>query len=433
MKCKVDFVPVKMRLPLKFGSETVDSIKIASVTLENYGATGRGETPLSVGWAWPGNLSFAYREEMMCKFCTFLADNLEYSSEKHPMVTGYQVISEKLSNWLDEFNKKNNCEMPYLAALISLSAFDIALHDAYAVAKNVPVYEIYSRKFMPCDLEYFYCDPAFSGKYPEDYFVKAVPGTLTVWHLVGGKDLLTDAELTGNEPDDGYPVTLTEWIKRDGITALKVKLTGVDRKFDYERMVNVGKIALEYGCTAISYDFNCMVTDPEYVNSLVDELSEKEPEISALLLYVEQPFPSEIEKYLVDVSSVSERKPLFMDESAHDWQHVKLGLSLGWNGVALKVCKTQTGALLSGIWAKEHGMQLMVQDLTNPRLAMMPHTLLAANIGTICGVECNAPQFYPAESNDYEKQHPGLYERRNGVVVIESLKDQPGFGYKSEY
>ena len=203
-------------------------------------------------------------------------------------------------------------------------------------------------------------------------------------------------------------MTLTEWIKRDGITALKVKLTGVDRKFDYERMVNVGKIALEYGCTAISYDFNCMVTDPEYVNSLVDELSEKEPEISALLLYVEQPFPYEIEKYLVDVSSVSERKPLFMDESAHDWQHVKLGLSLGWNGVALKVCKTQTGALLSGIWAKEHGMQLMVQDLTNPRLAMMPHTLLAANIGTICGVECNAPQFYPAESNDYEKQHPGL-------------------------
>ena len=79
-----------------------------------------------------------------------------------------------------------------------------------------------------------------------------------------------------------------------------------------------------------------------------------------------------------------------MDESAHDWKLVRLGQSLGWTGVALKTCKTQTGALLSACWAKAHGMTLMVQDLTNPRLAMIPHVQLAAHIGTIMGVECNA-------------------------------------------
>ena len=431
MNCKIDFVPVEMRLPLKFGGETVYSIQIASVSLESYGAVGHGETPLSVGWAWPADLTFKYREEMMCKFGKFISDNLAYSDE-HPMIAGYKVINNDLPRWLESFNSENGCSMPYLAALITLSAFDIALHDAFAVANNVPVYEIYGRKYMPRDLEYFFNDPVFSRKYPEDYFVKGINSKLTVWHLVGGKDLLTDAELTGNEPDDGYPVTLTDWIKRDGITALKIKLTGVDSVFDYNRMVSVGKIALEYNCTAISYDFNCMVTDPDYVNSLLDKLAAEEPEISALLLYVEQPFPYDIEKNMIDVSSVSNRKPLFMDESAHDWQHVKLGRTLGWNGVALKVCKTQTGALLSGIWAKEHGMQLMVQDLTNPRLAMMPHTLLAANIGTICGVECNAPQFYPEASLNYEKRHPGLYERRNGVVDISTLLGVSGFGYAKE-
>ena len=41
--------------------------------------------------------------------------------------------------------------------------------------------------------------------------------------------------------------------------------------------------------------------------------------------------------------SVSARKPLFMDESAHDWRLVRLGRTLGWTGVALKTCKTQTG------------------------------------------------------------------------------------------
>ena len=75
-----------------------------------------------------------------------------------------------------------------------------------------------------------------------------------------------------------------------------------------------------------------------------------------------------------------------------------MGRELGWTGVALKTCKTQTGALLSACWAKQHGMTLMVQDLTNPRLAMIPHVQLAAHIGTIMGVECNAMQFYPDAS-----------------------------------
>ena len=73
--------------------------------------------------------------------------------------------------------------------------------------------------------------------------------------------------------------------------------------------------------------------------------------------------------------SVSARKPLFMDESAHDWRFVRLGRELGWSGVALKTCKTQTGAILSLCWAKAHGMTLMVQDLSNPMLAQIPHVL----------------------------------------------------------
>ena len=100
-----------------------------------------------------------------------------------------------------------------------------------------------------------------------------------------------------------------------------------------------------------------------------------------MLLYVEQPFPYDLEAHRIDVHSVSARKPLFMDESAHDWRFVRLGRELGWSGVALKTCKTQTGALLSLCWAKAHGMTLMVQDLSNPMLAQIPHVLLAAHAG----------------------------------------------------
>ena len=74
-------------------------------------------------------------------------------------------------------------------------------------------------------------------------------------------------------------------------------------------------------------------------------------------------------------------------------------------------------------------MTLMVQDLTNPRLAMLPHVQLAAHVGTIMGVECNAMQFYPDASAAEEKVHPGLYRRRNGVLDLSSISGS-GFGMR---
>ena len=148
-----------------------------------------------------------------------------------------------------------------------------------------------------------------------------------------------------------------------------------------------------------------------------------------MLLYVEQPFPYDLEAHRIDVHGVSARKPLFMDESAHDWHLVRLGRSLGWTGVALKTCKTQTGALLSLCWAKAHGMTLMVQDLTNPMLAQVPHVLLAAHAGTIMGVESNGMQFYPDASRPEAAVHPGLYRRRGGRLDLSTIAG-PGFGYR---
>lgn len=426
---KLHFIPVTMRLPLKFGAETIHSIQIAHVEFSAYGAVGRGETPLSVGWAWPSELSFAFRESVMKDFCQVLAANWP-EPESDPLTAGYDFLTRELPQLHAEFNARHAVDMPHLAALICASAFDIAIHDAFGLAHEIPTYQTYNARFMAHDLHFFFREPAFRGQYPADYFVTAPPRKLPVWHLVGGKDLLRESERTGNEPDDGYPVTLEQWIARDGLRCLKIKLTGRDSEWDYSRLVEIGKIARQYDCRALSPDFNCMVREPLYVNRILDRLQREEPAIHQLILYVEQPFPYDLEANRIDVHDCARRKPLFMDESAHDWQLVKQGHKLGWNGVALKVCKTQTGALLSACWAKAHGMQLMVQDLTNPMLATIPHVLLAAHVGTIMGVECNAPQFYPEASLEHEKRHPGLYERRNGSVDLSTLTG-PGLGYYS--
>ena len=326
--------------------------------------------------------------------------------------------------------------MPWLAALVCSSPFDIALHDAYGKLHARPIYEMYGPEFVNRDLASFLQPAAgvrmsFKDRYPAEFLSLKRPDHLPAWHLVGGLDPLEETELTGAEPDDGYPVTLEQWIKRDGLKCLKVKLRGNDAEWDYRRLVKVGRLGSERGVHWLSADFNCTVGEPDYVNVILDRLRDEQPRIYGMVLYVEQPFPYELEQHPIDVHSVSARKPLFLDESAHDWKQVRLGRELGWSGVALKTCKTQTGALLSACWARAHGMSLMVQDLTNPMLAQIPHVLLAAHTGTIMGVETNAMQFYPDASRAESEVHPGLYKRRCGELNLSSLRG-PGFGYRGE-
>lgn len=434
------FLPVKTRVPLKFGTEVLTSITCARVRLivtdeKGHQAVGWGETPLSVQWVWPGNISYEERHRSLQEFCIKLAAawaNFSYSG--HALEIGHAFQTQVLPELLTAHNQQysNQAHMPWLAALVCCSPFDIALHDAYGNLHEQPIYQLYRTPYMNKDLT-AYLTPAantdvnFAGRYPTHY-LKEPAKSLPVWHLVGGLDPLYKDELI-NEPADGYPVLLGDWIQRDGLKCLKVKLRGNDAQADYKRLVDVGQLALAHGVEWLSTDFNCTVTNPQYVTNILDKLLVEQPRIYGMILYVEQPFPYELEQHRIDVHSVSARKPLFMDESAHDWQLVKMGRELGWTGVALKTCKTQTGALLTLCWAKAHGMTLMVQDLTNPMLAIIPHVQLAAHAGTIMGVEANAAQFYPAASQAEEAVHPGLYQRYQGKINLSSLKG-PGFGYQ---
>jgi L-alanine-DL-glutamate epimerase-like enolase superfamily enzyme len=438
------FLPVETRVPLKFGTETLTYVTCARVRLRVRGVDGReaegwGETPLSVQWVWPSALSYEERHEALKAFCVALTRAwAELETSGHAMEVGHAFIAERLPALLQEFNRERASagsaeEMPWLAALVCCSAFDIALHDAYGTLVGIPVYETYTAEYLSRDLSAFVtpaedADVSFAGRYPADFLVTP-PAALPAWHLVGGKDPISPKELDGSEPEDGYPVLLRDWIRRDQLKCLKVKLRGNDAAWDYARLVEIGQIAQEEGVDWLTTDFNCTVTDPAYVNDILDRLILEHPRTYGMILYVEQPFPYELEEHRIDVHGVSARKPLFMDESAHDWHLVKLGRQLGWTGVALKTCKTQTGALLSLCWAKAHGMTLMVQDLTNPMLAQVPHVLLAAHAGTIMGVETNAMQFYPEASNAEAQVHPGIYRRREGRVDISTISG-PGFGYR---
>ena len=434
------YLPVTTRVPLKFGPEVTTSVICAraSVELNSVGAgagtaVGWGETPLSVQWVWPSGIPYAERLQALCALSEAIARAWPDAAQPgHPLEIGQRFVERRLPELLAAANRTRPADtaIPWLAALVCASAFDLATHDAYGKLLECPTYDTYGPEHLGSDLAALLGDSAFAGRYPRDYLVPA-RRRLMAWHLVGGLDPLSPDELAGDEPDDGYPVLLEDWIRSDGLQALKVKLRGDDAEWDYQRLAAVGAIAARHPVRWLSADFNCTVTDPDYVNRILDRLRDDEPRTYAAILYVEQPFPYDLEQHQIDVRSVAARKPLFMDESAHDWKLVRLGRSLGWSGVALKTCKTQTGAILSLCWARHHGMTLMVQDLTNPMLAQVPHLQLAAHAGTIMGVETNAMQFYPAASAAEALVHPGLYQRRGGHVDLASLTGS-GFGYRSD-
>ncbi|NBB90399.1 MAG: hypothetical protein GVY23_04220, partial [Spirochaetes bacterium] len=384
----------------------------------------------------------------------------------HALELGSQFLEDQLQRVWETARATEAPGIPWLAVLLCAAPFDLALHDAFGHAVGRPVYETYSREYLSADLadlvdsqEGGSSTPigrgsrkAFRDRYPDHYFPHPAPTLIPVWHLVGCADVIetTDHVTAGScsqggrsdqpaggpegtcDPsrlDAGHPSSLRDWITSDGLRRLKVKLCGTSHGWDYERIAAVGALATELGVEAISVDFNGTAPNADYVIALLDRLETEEVHSYRLLRYVEQPFAPGARLGAEDIGRLTSRIPVILDEGASSWRDVRDGFELGYSGVALKTCKTQSAAMLSLSWAREHGMDVVVQDLTNPMLAQISHAQLGAHASPGTGVESNAMQFYPAASVHEARVHPGLYRRRNGMLDLSTIKG-PGFGYR---
>ncbi|MFH1074588.1 MAG: enolase C-terminal domain-like protein, partial [Candidatus Firestonebacteria bacterium] len=410
------------------------------VTVENRKgdkASGWGAIPLSDFWAFPTkNIDHLLKEKAMIDavkgFCKIAANFKGYA---HP-VRIFVETEKDLPKLCKEVTKKFSLteEYPFLAGLVSTSCVDAAVHDAFGKVNKISSYDGFGKEHMD-DLSN-YLGPKFTGKYIGDSLLKKYKTRVSVFHLVGGLDKLTVAEIDETDVKDSVPVTLDEWIKRDKVFNLKIKLKGSDLKWDLDRTKAVARIAHENHVPGrklcFSADTNEQCESPEYIIEYLSKLKEEDRRAFDEILYIEQPTERELRGHKFDMKKLSSIKPVIIDESLMTLEDFDLAMELNWSGIALKTCKCVSMELLMICKAAEKKIVYTLQDLTNPGLSLLQAVGFAARINTLnSSVEINARQFYPAFSEPEAKIHPRICEIRDGYAYTDTLKGY-GLGYQIE-
>ena len=242
----------RLRTPLKFGIDVVEAVTKLTVvvTVENrHGrrADGHGAVLLSDLWAFPTKaVAHDVRDQAMRlvseRFARVLTEGSDYA---HPIDFYYGRHAD-----LERVCRDVTSELalpvplPILAGLVCASPMDAAIHDAFGHANDISTYDRgYGCEFCP-ELSRWLGD-RYRGRYLDQYLKPGFESPMPIFHLVGGLDKLTVAELDDSDPQDGLPVSLDQWIKQDGVFCLKVKLRGHDLDWDVDRIVSVGRAARE--------------------------------------------------------------------------------------------------------------------------------------------------------------------------------------------
>ena len=127
--------------------------------------------------------------------------------------------------------------IPPLCTLVTASPFDAAVHDAYGKLHRRNCFQTLGPEFLKNDLSH-YLGPEFRGETLDRYVLPRATPQLPLYHLVGAVDPIMPEDVV-KPIGDGLPENLPEWIRYNGITHIKIKLNGDDRKWDLDRVIRV--------------------------------------------------------------------------------------------------------------------------------------------------------------------------------------------------
>lgn len=436
----IDYQDYLYRIPMKFGGRVVDRATLLNVncavrTRDGRRAMGFGSMPLNDTWAFP---SKTMTSEITLHAMKTLAERMEeimrtYNEHGHPIEIAWNLDPLYLAAAADVSTRLQLKEpIPKLCTLVTASAFDAAMHDAYGKAHGVNCYHTYGPEFMNYDLSR-YLGPDYRGEYPNGYILEEPRPRMPVYHLISAVDPIERSEI--REPlNDGLPESLPEWIRYNGLTHLKIKLNGDDRKWDVERVLTVDRVASETQRQRgvdkwfYSLDFNEKCPNVEYLIGVLEDVKQNAVEGYERIQYVEQPTHRDLEAHPENaVTKAARLRPVVIDESLTGVDALYLAQKMGYTGAALKACKGQSHSMIIASAAEKQNMFLCVQDLTCPGASLIQSASLAAHVRGVEGIEANARQYVPSANKEWEDRFPGIFRIGDGTMDTAALNG-PGLG-----
>jgi len=440
---KISYEDYDYRTPIKFGGNIVKAVTLLNVEMRvrnrvGKEAIGQGSMPMGNIWSWPSRI-YNYEETLnvMKKLASKLQKIMKnYREYGHPIELGISLEKEFLKV-AKETEKEMNLkeEIPKLCILVTASAFDAAIHDAYGRLLNLNVYNAYGPEFMNYDLSHYLTDE-FKGEYLDKYTLREPKEKMPLYHLIGALDPLTDVDIS-QRLNDGYPETLSEWIEADGLTHFKIKLNGNNLNWDVKRALSIDKVCQETQSKRkvdtwyYSTDFNEKCPNVEYLIDFLNKIKETSKECFERIQYIEQPTSRYLKEYPENkMHQAAKIKPVVIDEALVDFEHLQLAMELGYSGVALKTCKGQSQALLMGAAALKYNLFLCVQDLTLVGASFLHSAGLCARIPRVAAIEGNGRQYCPVANKGWEDKWSSIFKVKNGMLETACLT-KTGLGHYS--
>ena len=432
------------RAPYKFGGRVVDRVTLLNVrcrveTGTGQSAWGYGSMTLGNMWAFPSKtMSYDTTLGAMKRLADRIGRLTGGCTERgHPLDINLVLEPEYLAAAQNTSADAGLDEpIPKLCTLVVASPFDAAVHDAFGKLHGRNVYDTYGPDLMTHDLER-YLGPDFKGLRLDHALRRKAQKRIPLFHSVGGLDPLEPAEVV-KPIGDGLPESLPEWIARDGIVRVKIKLSGEDLQGDVERTLHIDRVVAAVqrrrGVADWKYclDFNERCPNVEYVLDALRQIRAGSPAGFARILYVEQPTARDLRANRGNVMHEAARlRPVVIDESLTDLESLLLAREMGYNGVALKACKGQSQAVLMAAAARRYGLFVCVQDLTCPGASLIHSVGLSAHVRSVAGIEANAREYVPAANAPWAARFPGIFDVKDGHVRPREIGG-PGLGIPDE-
>ena len=428
------------RTPIKFGGREVDRATLVNVdctvrTRDGKVSKGFGSMPLGNVWSFPSKTmpyertlaamkALSTRIAQLSNNCKDFGHPIDLNCTLEPQ---YLKAAEEVTREL-----KLDQPVPKLCTLVTASAFDAAVHDAYGKLYKLNCYSTYGPDFMTYDLGH-YLGGDYKGEHLNQYVSQKPKARMPMYHLVGAVDPVTEAEVK-KRVNDGLPETLAEWIRYNGLTNFKIKLNGDQVDSDINRVFSVDRVATETQAKlgvkhwVYSLDFNEKCPNVDYLIEFLRKVKEQSPAGFERIQYVEQPTARDLKSHRdQDMHKAAAIKPVVIDESLTDIEALMLSREMGYTGAALKACKQQSQVMLMAAVGQKHKMFLCVQDLTCPGASLIQSASLAAHVPPVAAIEANSRQYFPAANKDWENKFPGIFKVKDGSMDTSELNG-PGLG-----